>query len=501
MVECGKSGFKRNAFYWLLLLFFYWHGNAVAAQRVALIIGNGAYQNVPGLANPGNDAVDMAAKLDYLGFDVVRGTDTNLGQLKSRVRQFSQKLRGAEVALFYYSGHAIQLNDDNYLVPTDATLATELDVDLETLALQTVLRQMEAQAKVNLVFLDACRDNPFLGRMQSNTRNVAATRGLSRVDSGPIGSVIVFATAPGDVALDGVGRNSPFTKAVLEHIDTPGQDISIMLRKVRADVANATDRRQIPWERNSLTEAFVFSTPLPAEKTGRFSISGVPKGGRICFLLDGSWLCNSNIELPMGQTYDVFASAPGYDDWQSRVRLNRDRQVLTVSLVSNLDTNPPEPLQSDSESRQNVALQIEAVQEVDLASKEVLAEKEKKAYQDAYDLLISRKNTEAIDQFERFINLFPDGAYIDNAHYWLGEASYVERRFNQAIAQFDTVISDFPSSRKVGDAMLRKGFAYFEIQDYDKARAVLDRVQSQYAGRSIAALARRRIEQMDNAGL
>ena len=126
---------------------------------------------------------------------------------------------------------------------------------------------------------------------------------------------------------------------------------------------------------------------------------------------------------------------------------------------------------------------------------------EKLDYQDAYDLLILGRNNEAIQQFEQFLGQYPRGIYSDNAHYWLGEANYVERRFNEAIDRFNVVIFQFPGSRKVADARLRKGFSLFELQRYDEARTELGAVEREYRGRSIAALARRRLEQMNNAGL
>jgi len=323
---------------------------ASAEKRVALVVGNADYKSVAPLDNPGNDAADMAAKLRGLGFNVIEGTDADLPQLKNYIKQFSQQLNGADVALFYYSGHAIQVQDTNYLVPVDATLGSELDVDLETLSLGTVLRQMQNKARVNLVFLDACRDNPFLQRLKRGTKNIQATRGLSRVDTNHVGSVIVFATAPGETALDGTGRrNSPFTEAMLRHMDTPGQDIGIMLRKVRGDVIRTTNSEQIPWERSSLTDAFYFSSlaappagtlqpdnPPPARvpQTGFFNVTGLPAGARFCVYVESEWRCNSNQPLPLGQEYPLFASASGYQDWSGSAYLDADNQVVRVSLVA-----------------------------------------------------------------------------------------------------------------------------------------------------------------------
>jgi len=338
---------------------------AFASKRVALVIGNGAYESVPILSNPRNDAVDISGKLSNLGFDVVSGTDADLSTLKIQLRRFSRKLSDADVALFYYSGHAIQVQDENYLVPTDATLSTELDVDLETLSLNSILRQMNRQARVNLVFLDACRDNPFLNRLQSGTRNVGASRGLSRVENDNIGSVIVFATAPGDVAYDGIGRNSPFTEAMLRHIDTPGQDISLMLRKVRRDVVEATNNKQIPWERSSLTDTFYFagatnpqnlpqslSTSNQPSNTGavmpigRLTVKVNPVGAHIQ-ILNIAPVYKPGIELELNQQYDILVSSTGYSSWRGSVQMTDTEQVLSVVLressVQSLSSLEPQP--------------------------------------------------------------------------------------------------------------------------------------------------------------
>ncbi len=364
LVRIDHSTLERRALSVTLLavfLLFWTPLSASAEKRVALVIGNANYQSVAPLDNPGHDATDMANKLRGLNFEVIEGTDADLSALKGYIKQFSQQLNGADVALFYYSGHAIQVQDTNYIVPVDATLGSELDVDLETLSLGTVLRQMRYKARVNLVFLDACRDNPFLQRLKRGTKNIQATRGLSRIDTNHVGSVIVFATAPGETALDGTGRrNSPFTEAMLRHIDTPGQDIGIMLRKVRGDVIRVTNSSQIPWERSSLTEGFSFASlvvppPAPESAIGLFKVTGLPANTRLCFYVDGDWLCNSSRPLQVGQVYPVFASAPGYLDWRGQARLDRDGQPLAISL------NPQTPL-SEQKILTLVAVDQEGVQ-------------------------------------------------------------------------------------------------------------------------------------------
>ncbi len=238
----------------LVLLSLVFTGPALADKRVALVIGNSAYKNVPQLANPKNDASDMAAKLEALGFEVVQGEDLDLRGMRSTVRDFVRKLDGADLSLFFYAGHGLQVNGNNYMAPVDAQLASYDDLDFEALPMDLVLSAMERNTKVNLIFLDACRDNPLAQNLARSmgTRSTAVGRGLAKIGSG-IGSLIAFSTQPGNVALDGDGRNSPFTTALLKHLGTPGKSVTTDLISVRKDVLAATGGKQVPWDNSSLT--------------------------------------------------------------------------------------------------------------------------------------------------------------------------------------------------------------------------------------------------------
>ena len=229
-------------------------GEARAEKRVALVIGNAAYQNTAALNNPSNDAADLSAALQRLDFEVIEGRDLDKRAMERLVRQFGIKLAGADVALFFYAGHGLQVGGQNYLVPIDAKLASEGDVDFESLPVSLVARQMEREAKTSLILLDACRDNPLsrnLARAMS-TRSSQVGQGLAEVKTG-VGTLIAFSTQPGYVALDGVGRNSPYAEALLKYIEAPGQDVSGVLVEVRNDVLKATGGKQVPWEHTSLT--------------------------------------------------------------------------------------------------------------------------------------------------------------------------------------------------------------------------------------------------------
>ncbi|CAN7706580.1 caspase domain-containing protein [Ensifer adhaerens] len=242
---------------------------AWAEKRVALVIGNSAYQHAPQLINPQNDASDMASKLTGLGFVVVTGRDLDLTGLRQSIREFVSKVEGADVALFFYAGHGLQVNGGNYLIPVDAQLRSNNDLDFEALPIELVLSAMERNAKVNLVFLDACRDNPLAATLarSKGTRSSVVGRGLAKLDTG-VGSLIAFATQPGNVALDGAGRNSPFTTALLKHLGTRGQSITDDLIAVRRTVLQATDGKQVPWDSSSLTGPVVLNlSPVPDTTT------------------------------------------------------------------------------------------------------------------------------------------------------------------------------------------------------------------------------------------
>jgi uncharacterized caspase-like protein len=236
-------------------------GGARAETRVALVIGNSAYVNAAPLTNPVNDAKDVAGTLESLGFKVILGTDLEKRAMELKIRDFVRALPGADVALFYYAGHGLQYSGQNFLVPVDARLESDRDLDFEATKLEFVLRQMELEreSKTNLVFLDACRDNPLARNLARSmgTRSAAVGQGLAQVQTG-IGTFITYSTQPGNVALDGSGRNSPFTGALLKHVVAPDRDVRSVMTEVRKDVLAATGGRQVPWDHSSLTGDFYF---------------------------------------------------------------------------------------------------------------------------------------------------------------------------------------------------------------------------------------------------
>lgn len=227
-------------------------GIKLHVERLALVIGNSAYQTAP-LKNPLNDAEDMTATLKKMGFKVILKKNADQRTMEDTIRYFGRQLRNGGIGLFYFAGHGMQVDGRNYLIPIDTQIESEADVKYGAVDAGLVLGKMEdAQNQLNLVILDACRNNPF-------SRNFRSTnRGLARMDA-PKGSLIAYSTAPGEVAADGPERNGIFTKHLIRHMMTPELPIELLLKRVRRDVVSETSGRQIPWESSSLMGDFYFN--------------------------------------------------------------------------------------------------------------------------------------------------------------------------------------------------------------------------------------------------
>ena len=232
-----------------------------AGRRVALAIGNGAYGNVSALANPPNDARAVARELRRMGFEVSEGIDLDHAAMKRLIGDFLRGAATARTAVVFYAGHGMQIDGKNYLVPVDGKLAGGTNLAAEMTEVDTILAGLDDQIRTNIVILDACRDNPLAQRLVAEagtTRSIGVRSGLaapSGLGAGATlgaGTLIAFATAPGQVALDGDGANSPFSAALVRHIGTPGLEVQQMLTRVRAEVVAATKTRQVPWSNSSL---------------------------------------------------------------------------------------------------------------------------------------------------------------------------------------------------------------------------------------------------------
>ncbi|MBR0645600.1 caspase family protein, partial [Plastoroseomonas hellenica] len=229
---------------------------------MALVVGVGGYRNVPALTNPPNDARDIAAALGRLGFETETLIDPDRLALEAGARRLGQRARGADAALFFFAGHALEASGRNWLLPAPADIRSDRDLRFEALDLDGVLEQLEGAARLSILILDACRDNPFRRRLQSTSRSVTAAPGLGQVNAA-VGTLLAFATAPGTVADDGRGRNSPFTTALLRRIETPGLEVRQLMAEVRREVREATQGRQVPWENSALEGSFHFRAAPP----------------------------------------------------------------------------------------------------------------------------------------------------------------------------------------------------------------------------------------------
>jgi hypothetical protein len=345
-------------FVFTLMVTLFFSGTTVAQKKVALVIGNSAYQFTNALPNPKNDASAISKKLKSTGFKVIKGIDLTKDQMMKKIRKFTVELKGADVGLFFYAGHGMQMDGVNYLIPTDAKLKSEDALDFEVIKSDFITKQLEkGQNRVNLVFLDACRDNPLkdgLARsMGLSTRSLGKSRGFATVQKSN-GTMIAYATDPGKVASDGTGKHSPFTKALLKYMDQPGLDISILMRRVRAEVKAETNGVQTPWDVSSLTGDFSFVPPLAngsqvasiqpqvvqLPKTGELTIRSNVNGDQVLINGEDYGSTKLNVELKPG-VYNIEVKKRGYNTFEkSYTVVPGADQVLYAKLKMNTPVKP-----------------------------------------------------------------------------------------------------------------------------------------------------------------
>jgi uncharacterized caspase-like protein len=240
-----------------------------APKRVALVVGNSDYLGAPPLRNPSHDARAFSAALTRLGWQVTEGLDLTRGQLEATRDAFAQRAAKADAAVLFYAGHALQFGGENYLVPVDARLDTD-DLGTQLCRLDRLMDCLSG-ARTGIVFLDACRTNPWVDDLEQQIASgrtvrvepgrgiTVVGRGLAKVSS-QVGTLIAFATSPGAIAADGDGAHSPFSGALLEHLEVPGLEVTELLRRVRASVQAETRGEQLPWDTSALVEPFYFRT-------------------------------------------------------------------------------------------------------------------------------------------------------------------------------------------------------------------------------------------------
>lgn len=238
-----------------------------AERKVALVIGNSAYRHVPHLPNPRADALAMSQAFERLGFDVTLANDVDVTELRRRLADFALKSVGADISAIFYAGHGIEVDGQNYIIPVDARLKNVVVVGFELISLDTIISSMQPSKGLKLVFLDACRDNPFRQTMRKGSTTRSIGRGLATVEPDS-GMVISYAAKAGTIAYDGEGQHSPYTAALLKNMEEPGLELQFLFRRVRDEVIRKTKRQQEPFFYGSLPDREFYLNP-PSINVGR----------------------------------------------------------------------------------------------------------------------------------------------------------------------------------------------------------------------------------------
>ena len=359
--------------------------NPNTSKRIALVIGNGAYTKAPPLKNPPNDARDMAATLRALGFDVTNGINVNQRDMKRLIREFGQKLKSGGSGLFYYAGHGVQSKGRNYLIPVDADIQSEAEVEDSGVDVSLVLNFMDdAQNVLNIVILDACRNNPFSRSFRS------ASEGLAQVDA-PTGTLIAYATAPGRVASDGTERNGLYTSELLKQMRVPGLGVTDMFMRVRAEVMKQTGNKQVPWEASSLVGAFYFSAPKNNAGTPTGTAANETKFDPAAF------------ELSYWETIKNSTSA---DDFKSYLEKYPDGQfvALAKNKINSLEASAKSEPKSSNDSSTELAF---------------------------WD---SVKNSTNVEDFHAYLKKYPNGQFVDLAKNRVTQVEAAAREADQRAA-------------------------------------------------------------------
>ena len=298
-------------------------GSRADGQRIALVIGNADYASAP-LSNPVRDASDVSDRLEALGFDVISTVNADLRTMQARFLEFIEQIEQGATAMVYYAGHGIQANGRNYLLPVDASFESEQMLRFEALEVSDILEELERSgSSINLVVLDACRNNPFEAQYRGGSR------GLAVMDAAA-GTLIAYATAPGSVASDGDGdENGLYTQAFLNALNKPGLKVEEVFKQVRIEVSDASRGKQIPWESSSLTGDFVFNaaatSPAAAqpvsvspERVAEDVTRGEPADEGICDDLSGRWVSRSE------------ATGCGSEFWLTKTADDTYRMTMTL---------------------------------------------------------------------------------------------------------------------------------------------------------------------------
>lgn len=383
---------------------------------MALVIGNSDYKFSP-LPNPVNDAALMAATLRAVGFEVLEHTDLNRRAMKRAFSDFGLKLENSgdnTVGLIYYAGHGVQIGGENYLIPVGTQIFDELDVEIEGIRASSLLGTLRnSDTAMNIVILDACRNNPFKSRSRS------AARGLAKMDA-PTGTLLAYSTSPGDVAEDGSGNNSTYTAALARAIQNPGAKVEEVFKKVRVNVMDRTQGRQVPWESSSLVGDFVFVADEPLE------ISQAQQANtQLAYQTEGNFSTVQPLTIPstvLPQTntmveieyWKSITSSKNISLFQSYLRTYPDGlfKDIAVARIEELTepVKPPQPAAVEPELQPVAPPAQETVAEPEPVPEPTLNKAQRE--QMAWDVV---KKSDDVASLEFFLQAYPDGAYADQA--------------------------------------------------------------------------------------
>ena len=442
--------------------------NQTSEKRIALVIGNGAYTKAQPLPNPTNDALDMTATLQKLGFEVISGTNLDKREMETLIRQFGTKLAGGGVGLFYYAGHGIQMAGENYLIPIDADIPEENEISYAAVSISLVLSKMAAaRNNLNIVVLDACRNNPF-ARSWRTYRDAGNNQGLAKI-SPPTGTLVLYATEPGKVASDGSGRNGLFTESLLRQITVPGVEYEQMVKAVATDVWQRSNQRQLPWKEGISLKDFYFATENTKPKTQSPAVAN-----------------NTDAAVIEKEFWESIKSSTDADDFY----LYKERYPSGF-YVNLADLNIKRLTRLTSPAQTNTVTSSES-NRVNVNTPISNNSTNKVENKNDYDIKI-RDYTK---NYYKVVTINPKYGvtytlYIDRA-----SAYYYENRYDAAIRDYNKAIELMP---KYPLAYYNRGSAYYYKKDYDAAIRDFSKVieidpkdAEAYSSRAVAYMAKGR---------
>ncbi|NCS09281.1 MAG: tetratricopeptide repeat protein [Microcystis aeruginosa G13-07] len=449
-------------------------------RRTALVIGNASYQDNP-LKNSINDAEAMANALKDVGFDVILLENADLKQIENAIDTFHHQLKAGGVGLFYYAGHGIQVDGENYLIPVNAKLDVAEDVRYEAIPVGKVLARMEDAAnQMNIVILDACRNNPFARKWRSSQR------GLAPIQSAR-GALIAFATEPGGVAADGEGENGLYTSFLLKHLKTPNLDVELMFKRVREDLVQATQNKQVPWESSSLVGDFSFnpvtvaqSSPTPVQ-----SASSQPNSttAETYFKQGEDYRNNNQYDKALAAYTKAIEINPQYADaYYNRGNVYDDLKEYDKAIKDHNKALEINPQYADAYNNRGIVYRN--LKEYDKAMADYnkaieVNPQDADAYNNRGNLYYDLKEYDkAIKDYNKALEINPQVAEAYNNR---GIVYRNLKEYDKAMADYNKAIEINP---QYADVYNNRGLVYYNLKEYDKAMADYNKaieINPQYA--------------------